>query len=134
MEVVGLLVLAVFFGGAVTAVVLAYRQALADKDARRVAEVRAAEVAGELRVTEAALETTELRRLAEKDRADALEEELADADRAAIAHPDPGARRRVLSRWRDANARTAAAGAGDGPASVPDPAPTEAAGRVDRSD
>jgi hypothetical protein len=125
--VAGLVVLAVILGGTVTAVVLAYRQALADRDARRVAEVERAEIAGELRLTEAALETSERFRLAEKSRGDALEEELADADRAAIADPDPGARRRVLARWRaslDTAAASARAGRDAGP--VSDPAAADA--------
>jgi hypothetical protein len=133
MEIAGLIALAFIFGAALTAVALAFRTALADRDHRRVAEVEKAEIAADLRITEAALETTDRIRLAEKARADALEEELHAADTAAVLDPDPGARRRVLSRWREANAATAGSYRGE-PAKVPDPAPAEPAGRVGRSD
>jgi hypothetical protein len=114
-----------FAGAALAALVAAQRGARADADARRVAEVAAAEVRGELAIAEAALETTERLRLAEKARADVLEEELADADRASIAdHPDPGARRRVLARWREANAAAAAVAGGGDAGPVSDPAAT----------
>lgn len=132
--IVGLIAVALLAGGAITAVALAYQRALDAEGHRRTAEVRAAALEADLRVERANVESFKRQVQRETARADALEEELSDADKAVLDHPDAGARRRMLTRWRVANERAAVPAGGGGSGPVPDAAPALDAGRVGRDD
>lgn len=153
--VAGLVVLSIILGGTVTAVVLAYRQALADKDARRVAEVAA--VLADDRAEDAAAERDLVRAELEKVRAELVAEQAAHADTRAllaaaeealthelqkqihVASPDDLARiaagvladrRALMSTRAEAFAAAGPDRRGAGPADVPDAGAAAAATRA----
>jgi hypothetical protein len=112
---------------AITAISMAWREALRRTDRAATAEVATARAEGAAAGWQTTADTEGRLRRAESARADALEQELADADQDASDHPQPGARERVLAGWRRASAELAAVpgptpAGGDGEGPVSDPA------------